>query len=329
MDKALARCGIVEKRVGLGGVNLNVAIGPDNGPPLVLLPGQTQPWESYTKVLPALSRRFFVHAVDIRGHGKSEWTRGAYTFENLGRDVERLIDEVVGRPAIVTGNSSGGVIAVWVAANAPKSVVGVVPEDPPLFTCEWPRIKGSYVFGVLELAVETLARPEGRNVAAFLARLEIPSRGGVKIANVPRPLVAAIAAALRATRWLHGDGPVDAKVLPFRARMIVRGFSEYDPEFSRAFLDGSAGVDFDHADALRRVRCPMLLIHANWFIHPTHGLVGAMSDTDAARVRDLVDDVRYLPIPTGHIVHQESPRRFVAEVEKFAREIGALPAAGR
>ena len=54
-------------------------------------------------------------------------------------------DNVVGEEAIVRGNSLGGVLAVWLAANSPELVKGIVCEDPPLFTCEWPLIQKTWV----------------------------------------------------------------------------------------------------------------------------------------------------------------------------------------
>jgi hypothetical protein len=40
----------------------------------------------------------------------------------------------VGRPAIVNGLSSGGVLAAWLSAHArPGQVIGALYEDPPLF----------------------------------------------------------------------------------------------------------------------------------------------------------------------------------------------------
>jgi pimeloyl-ACP methyl ester carboxylesterase len=48
------------------------------------------PWQSYQRVLPELSRRFHVFAVDVRGHGRSGWTPGRYTFQNMGRDFAAL-----------------------------------------------------------------------------------------------------------------------------------------------------------------------------------------------------------------------------------------------
>jgi pimeloyl-ACP methyl ester carboxylesterase len=42
----------------------------------------------------------------------------------------------VRRPAIVSGNSSSGLIALWLAANAREHVAGIVVEDAALFSAE-------------------------------------------------------------------------------------------------------------------------------------------------------------------------------------------------
>lgn len=324
MERRLRRAGYVERRFKNGEVELNYAVGPKAGPPLVLIPGQTMPWQSYTRVLTALARRFHVHAVDVRGHGKSSRTPGDYSFEAMGRDAVALIEGAIGRPVLVSGNSSGGVIAVWLAANAPEWIAAIALEDPPLLSCEWPRLKECFVYEVMQLAVETLADRGERDIAAFLRGLEIPSRGRTRIANLPAPLVSLIAGYLRFHQRRHSGEAVDLKLLPFPVRLMVRGFSEYDPEFSRAFLDGSAGKGFDHAEALSRIECPVLLMHCNWFLHERFGLVGAMSGDDADRVVSLVRDIRRVPIPGGHVVHQEKPQRFVSEIVRFAEEVGYL-----
>lgn len=322
MDRALRRAGYEEHRFDTGELSLNFAAGPDRGPPLVLLPGQTMPWQSYTRVLPGLAKRFHVHAVDIRGHGESDRTPGAYTFENMGRDVAALIEGVIGRPALISGNSSGGVIAVWVAANRPQWVAAIAPEDPPLFSCEEDRLDDCFVHEVMKLSLETLAGPGDRDIAEFLRRLRIPAEGKTRVSSVPRPLVALIAAYLGIYQRFHPGEVLDLKLMPFPVRMLVRGFSGYDPEFTRAFLDGTAAQGFDHAETLSRVECPMLLMHANWFLHEQFGLVGAMTDEDATRVQGLVRDVRYVSIHSGHVIHQEMPPRFVQEIVAFAEEIG-------
>ena len=125
---------------------MNYVAGPPNGTPLVFIPGQTVTWEEYTLIMPKLADRFQVFAVTVRGHGKSSWTPGKYTFNQLGKDMTAFLKGAVGKPAIVAGNSSGGVLTSWLAANSPEWVKAIVLEDPPLFRCDWPNIKDTWVF---------------------------------------------------------------------------------------------------------------------------------------------------------------------------------------
>lgn len=321
MNRRLQRAGFTEKRFFTGEVEINYAEGPRSGAPLVLLPGQTMPWQSYTRVLPALARHFHVFALDVRGHGRSGWTPGAYTLAAMARDVTALLREVVQRPAILSGNSSGGVIAVGAAAACPELVRGLVPEDPPLFSCEYPRIRACYVWHVLEAAVRCIGAPGGRDIPGFFASFEVPTEGSQKIMRFPRPAVHLVRLILRAYRWRYPEGPIDLPFLPLNVRLFVKGLSEYDPEFSRAFLSPAAHAGFSHEAALRAVRCPTLLLQADWFIHPRLGLVGAMAPEDLARVRACVPGIEIQRIRGAHVLHVDRPRQFVDAVTSFARRI--------
>jgi pimeloyl-ACP methyl ester carboxylesterase len=327
MDRAIRKAGFAERTFDTGEVKLNYAEGPKSGPPLLLIPGQSMPWQSYQRVLPELSRRFHVFAVDVRGHGRSGWTPGRYTFQNMGRDFAALLRDVVRAPAIVSGNSSGGVIAVWLAAYAPELVRGIIPEDPPLFSCEWPRLRDdTWVYKFFEVCVEALARPEGKDLARFFSRLEIPTQGSTRLIKFPRPLAVLVGGLIRVYRLLRPTGPVDLPFLPLQVRLFVKGLSEYDPEFTRAFLDGSPGEGFSHEEALKRVKCPLLLLQAHSFRHPTLGLVGAMDDEDVRRVLSLVPQAEHVHLAAAHQIHVDQPERFIAEVVRFA---SALEGASR
>lgn len=320
MERALRNAGLVERRFDTGEVELNYAEGPANGPALVLIPGQTMPWQSYTRVLPALTKHFHVFALDVRGHGKSGWTTGRYTFGAMARDVVRLLQGVVKGPAILTGNSSGGVIAMGAAALAPALVRGVVPEDPPLFSCEYPRIRHCYVWHVLERAVKNLGEGK-RDVAGFFRGFEVPVEGDQRIMRFPTPAVWVVAAVLRLYRWFKPEGPIDLPLVPLQVRLFVRGLSEYDPDFSRAFLSPAAHADFSHEEVLRAVRCPALLLQADWFEHETLGLVGAMNDADLARVTACVPQLQHQRVHGAHMLHVDRPAVFVEALTRFAASL--------
>jgi pimeloyl-ACP methyl ester carboxylesterase len=122
----------------VGEVALNYATTGDRSrPALLLIPGQTESWWGYEAAMTLLAEHFEVFAVDLRGQGRSTRTPGRYTLDNMGNDLVRFIDVVIGRPTIVSGLSSGGVLSAWLSAYAkPGQVVAACYEDPPLFASE-------------------------------------------------------------------------------------------------------------------------------------------------------------------------------------------------
>ena len=93
-----------EQLVDVGEVELNYAVAGDaSKPALLLIPGQTESWWGYEAALPLLADHFHAHAVDLRGQGRSTRTPGRYTLDNIGNDLVRFIDAVIGRPTVVAG----------------------------------------------------------------------------------------------------------------------------------------------------------------------------------------------------------------------------------
>jgi pimeloyl-ACP methyl ester carboxylesterase len=112
--------GYTEHTVDLGEVVMNYAVtGPEAAPTLLLIPGQTESWWGYEPAMRLLEGNFRVYAVDLRGQGRSSRTPGRYTLDNMGNDLVRFIQSVVGRPCLVAGSSSGGVLSCWLSAYSP------------------------------------------------------------------------------------------------------------------------------------------------------------------------------------------------------------------
>ena len=85
---------------------------------------------SYRHLAPALvGAGFRVATMDLRGHGDSDTTFGAYDDPAAASDVIALIEHL-GGPALVIGNSMGAAAAVIVAAENPSLVSGVVLIGP-------------------------------------------------------------------------------------------------------------------------------------------------------------------------------------------------------
>ena len=79
------------------------------------------------------------HPSDLRGHGRSEHAPGTYVLPRYGADVVAVLRSVASRPAVVVGNSLGGVVAWWLAQNDPGLVTAALLEDPPLLAGETPE----------------------------------------------------------------------------------------------------------------------------------------------------------------------------------------------
>lgn len=297
---------------------LNYVLGPDNGLPLLLIPGQMESWQGYKRVLPELSKRFQVFVPDLRGHGKSTWTPGRYSYNICGNDLRNFMAEVIRRPAIVAGLSSGGVLAIWLAANAPGDVLAVVAEDPPIFSSVWPRIqKEKFLVRNFENAVEILGKPGPRDLEGYFAEMGIPVKGKPDILKIPPFIVKAIFLLYRLNRKLRPQSPYDAPLLPFNIRAGFKFLSEYDTDFSRATIDGDLSKDFDPEETLKRVKCPMLLMRVQATRDQTWGILGAIDANDLERITSLVPDLRCVQSSGGHEIHLMQPRKYIEELTGF------------
>lgn len=92
------------------------------GPVVVLLHGHPQTRASWQGVVPLLSPRLRVLAVDVRGQGGSPSPDGPYDAETRARDVAALLRGLAVRDAVVVGADLGGHVAVALAAAEPALV---------------------------------------------------------------------------------------------------------------------------------------------------------------------------------------------------------------
>ena len=280
-----------EQRVDLGEIQMNYATTGDHAAPaLLLIPGQTESWWGYESVMPLLAEHFEVFAVDLRGQGRSTWTPGRYTIDNMGNDLVRFIDTVIDRPVIVSGLSSGGVLSAWLSAYAKSGqVVAAVYEDPPLFASERDPAIGHSVSQGLGPIFAMWNKWLGD-------QWSIGDWAGMRSAassELPAHLVG--------REW-----PVDPP----------QNLREYDPEWGRATSSGTLMAGCDHASMLSAVKVPVLMTHH--FVHvveSTGHVQGALSDHQAAQVGQLVagagQQFDYLSFPEmGHFMHAQDPELF-------------------
>ncbi|HEX2315050.1 MAG TPA: alpha/beta hydrolase [Thermomonospora sp.] len=97
-----------------------------DGPLVVLLPGMGDVRAVYRRLAPELTAAGYrVATADLRGHGESSAEWDAYDNAASGRDLAALIRHL-GGPAAVVGHSFSGGTAVWLAAEEPELVDGLV-----------------------------------------------------------------------------------------------------------------------------------------------------------------------------------------------------------
>ena len=96
--------------------------GPPGAPVLVLSHALGLSMAMWDPQVAPLSRAFRVVRYDHRGHGGSPVPAGRYRIEDLGRDVLRLIDRLALERVAFCGLSLGGMVGLWLAANAPERV---------------------------------------------------------------------------------------------------------------------------------------------------------------------------------------------------------------
>lgn len=313
-DKKLSAAGIVEKTAQIGEVNFNYAEGPDNGPALLLLHAQMLDWYTYSSVLPELSKKFHVFAVDYPGHGKTTLpSHYPMTANQIGGDLATFIQNVIGEPAYVTGNSSGGLLTVWLAANRPDLVKAIILEDPPLFSAEYPEIKQTIAYKAFTTSHGAV---EENYTGDFLNYWIDHSTQFFKTYTGPlsQPL---IKFAVNSYAAANPGRPVEIAFLPSTVQEMLRGLNYYDPHFGAAFYDGTWNAGFDHAEALEKVQCPALLLHANFEIDSNGILNGAMSQEQANHAASLLRNGKYMRVNSSHVINLEHPDEFIQIVENF------------
>jgi lysophospholipase len=127
------------------------------------------------------SLRLNVHLFDLRGHGRSQGTRGHFSdFSEHHQDMDAWIEHLVGagrlaaeRPCFLLGHSLGGLIALTYGANyVPKALypalAGMVLSAPAL--------------GIPKNPLRSLEAGIARHLPSFLTNIQVPS--GIEAADL-------------------------------------------------------------------------------------------------------------------------------------------------
>jgi 3-oxoadipate enol-lactonase len=104
--------------------------GPDDAPVLVLANAVGTTRSIWAAQVPLLQRHFRLLRFELRGHGepgaRSAAPPGAYSIAELGTDVLGLMRDYGVTTAAYCGISIGGMIGLWLAANAQERISSLV-----------------------------------------------------------------------------------------------------------------------------------------------------------------------------------------------------------
>ena len=277
-----------ERSFPCGGRRLNVAVGPRNGPPLVLLHGVTRCWADWQPVLPALMTKWQVFALDHRGHGDSERVPNAYRVGDFAGDAAAFLQSHVDGRAVVWGHSLGAMVAAMAAAQAPEHVRALVLEDPPGTLLASGLDESRYILQFTGIQRLLAAQPDAATLAQQLAVLPVQHpRDGHTVE-------------FRELR--------DEATLRFSAECLVR----MDPTVVDVLLAGRWLDGLDWFGELPRIACPTLLLRADMECG------GMLSADEAARIEQRIPQCRRIDRPgLGHNLHTGDPQGTLAFVDDF------------
>ncbi|MCA9878979.1 MAG: alpha/beta hydrolase [Thermomicrobiales bacterium] len=261
--------------VEVPGGRIHYTRGGAGDPPLLLVHGATEDGQCFPRVADALRAHHTVVTPDARGHGQSDPPGPGWDYATQGDDLAAVIRALGLERPVVIGHSMGCGAALHLAARHPDLVRALVLEDP-----------GPWWMPVADVAaLMTYAESSRERNLSRLSQTQAEAERDIRARypNWPPEEVATIATAKR--------------------RVHPAAFVVYAPDY---------WIDLDWAALLRRIACPVLLIHTD----PASG--GILSAEAAAEFAGQVPQtqVRYLPGAT-HSIRRDRFPEYLAAVQGF------------
>lgn len=262
--------------------------GDEQNPPLLLVHGNRDHARTWDRVAERLRDRYCVYAVDLRGHGDSQWAVGGqYSLPEFVLDVAMLADQLERFPLTIIGHSLGGAVALEYTGVFPENVLKVV-------------------------SIEGLGPPVREHTPASLRMRnwirqmqEFDERKPRRYASVDD-----------AVKRMREENP---HLTPDMALHLTQhGMRENDDGTSSWKFDNYVRLhspyEFNIAEAREiwnQIRCPTLLIRGSesWASDPERdGKASAFHDVTSVLVKDA-----------GHWVHHDQLDVFMGVVDEFLK----------
>jgi pimeloyl-ACP methyl ester carboxylesterase len=276
--------------------------GPDDAPTVVLVHGLGGSHLNWDLFAPLLRPHARVLALDLPGFGLSEPGDRRTTVHDNVRVLDRFLAEVAGTPAVLVGNSMGGMISILQTAASPKSVSGLV---------------------LLDAAVPGPRRALDPLVAATFALYAVPMVGE-RFLSMRRKRSTPLRTVCEMLR-LCGVDPdqlpadvIDRSVALIRQRQDVVGMDKAFLSAARSLLRLLADPR-RYREAMASIRVPVLMVQ---------GDIDRLVPVAAARdVAARHPDWRYVELAgVGHVPQLQVPERVATEMLGWLEDTAALRA---
>ena len=264
--------------------------GNPEKPLLVLVHGTRDHARNWDWVAQALREDYHVIALDLRGHGESEWARGSeYSMIEYVVDVTQLLAQLDAFPVTLIGHSLGGGIVLQYSGVYPEHVSKLVAIEglgPPL---QWVRQQtkpahlrmGEWVGQMRDLASRQPRRYKSLDEAVRRMR-EVDPRLTYERAN---------------HLTLHGVHRNEDGTYTWKFDNYVRARSPYRFNYE------------DAAEIWNRITCPTLLVRGEESMAAGPENDGRLSEFQNAQVATIPK--------AGHWLHHDQLEHFLQVVRKF------------
>jgi pimeloyl-ACP methyl ester carboxylesterase len=275
-----------------------------DGEPLLMVHGLGGSADNWIGVGPRFAENHRTMAIDLAGFGRTPLFRRSAALGANAKLVHRFIEDVIGEPVILMGNSMGGHIAILEAADHPRSVTKLVLVDPAV-----PSVH--------------LRRPDPQTLGV-VAALSLPGLVEIVIDRRARNLGPEALVTRTINLVVADPSRVDGDLLEAHMQ-LTRERSNLGRQNSRAFTQAVRSLALRMADPrfwarMKKVEAPTLVVH---------GELDRLIPVAAARelIRRRPDWTLEIFDGVGHVPMMETPDRFVEVVNQWlAYRIAPEPA---
>lgn len=274
----------VQQFAGYGGVNITAEVeGSPDRPAVVLLHGGGQTRHAWRRTTAALNERgFSTVAIDLRGHGDSDWAPdGDYSLNAQVGDLLAVLKQLPAQPVLI-GASLGGLIAITAVGESS------------------PRVARALILVDVTPSVD----PEGQ--AKIIGFMKANPDGFTTVDE----------AAAAVTAYLpNRSRPSDTSGLQRNLRLRNgRYYWHWDPSFF-AIEEGAPHNMYDRYEAAaKQISIPTLLVRGSQS--------ELVKEENVRHFLSVIPGARYVDVQAGHMVAGDSNDAFTDAVIGFIQHPG-------